>query len=75
MKKNIYLLGSTGSIGETSLKVLRKNKKNFNIGLLTTNKNTNKIYRQALEFNVKNIVIFNKKEFDKSREKFKKKKN
>ena len=74
MTKNIFLLGSTGSIGETSLKVLKKNKKKFNVGLLTTNKNIKKIYKQAIEFNAKNIVIFNKKEFEKHKDIFKKKK-
>ena len=73
MKKNIFLLGSTGSIGLTALKILKKDKKNFNLKLLTTNKSVNKIYSQALEFNVKQVVIFNKKEYLKKCLKFKKK--
>ena len=72
MKREIFILGSTGSIGETTLNILRKYKNHFKIGLLTTNKNTKKIYKQALEFKVKNIVIFNKKAYSKSLEKFKK---
>ena len=75
MKKNIFLLGSTGSIGLTTLKILKKDKKNFNLKLLTTNKSVDKIYNQALEFNVKQVVIFNKKEYLKKCLKFKKKKN
>ena len=43
MTKDIFLLGSTGSIGETTLKVIKKDKANFNIKLLSTNKNTEKI--------------------------------
>ena len=74
MKKNIFLLGSTGSIGLTTLKILKKDKKNFNLKLLTTNKSVDKIYSQAIEFNVKQVVIFNKKEYLKKRLKFKKKK-
>ena len=74
MKKNIFLLGSTGSIGLTTLKILKKDKKNFNLKLLTTNKSVDKIYNQALEFNVKQVVIFNKKEYLKKCLKFKKKK-
>ena len=75
MKKNIFLLGSTGSIGLTALKILKKDKKNFNLKLLTTNKSVNKIYSQALEFNVKQVVIFDKKQYSKYNLKFKKKKN
>ena len=58
---NLAILGSTGSIGETTLNIIRKNKNNFKIKLLSTNTNIKKIYHQAIEFNVKNIVINNKK--------------
>ena len=54
---NLAILGSTGSIGETTLNIIRKNKNNFKIKLLSTNTNIKKIYHQAIEFNVKNIVI------------------
>ena len=74
MIRDIFLLGSTGSIGKTVLKVLRKNKSNFKIKLLSTNKNINKIYNQALEFNVRKIVIFDKKLNHNDSIKFKKKK-
>ena len=37
MKKNIAILGSTGSIGKTLIKILEKEKKKFEILLLTTN--------------------------------------
>ena len=39
MKKKIVILGSTGSIGQNTLKIIKKNKKNFQIVLLSTNKN------------------------------------
>ena len=70
MTKNIFLLGSTGSIGDAALKVLKKDKRNFNIKLLTTNSNVKKIYDQAISLNVKEIVIFNKKEYYKNYKKF-----
>ena len=35
MKKKIAILGSTGSIGKTLIEILKKDKKNFNIKLLT----------------------------------------
>ena len=34
MKKRIAILGSTGSIGTSTLEVLKKDKKNFDIVLL-----------------------------------------
>ena len=74
MIKDIYLLGSTGSVGKTTLKIINKDKSNFKIKLLTTNKNVNKIYMQALEYNVNKIFIFYKNIQKKSLEKFKKKK-
>ena len=65
MIKTLFLLGSTGSIGKTTLNVVRKNKNKIKIKLLTTNNNIEKIIDQALEFNVKKIVIFSKKNFHK----------
>ena len=38
-KKKIAILGSTGSIGKILLDLLLKDKKNFEIKLLTANKN------------------------------------
>ena len=73
MTKDIIILGSTGSIGESSLKVIKKNKKKFKIKLLTTNKNIQKILDQALEFNVKRVVIFDKDKFKKYSKKFRQK--
>ena len=74
MIKNIFLLGSTGSIGVTALNILKKDRKKFNVKLLTTNSNVIKIYKQAILFNVKEVVIFDKKEYFKHIKKFKKKK-
>ena len=72
--RDIYLLGSTGSIGLSTLNIVRNNKKKFIIKLLSTNKNILKIYNQALEFNVKKIIIFNKPLYLKHKKKFEKKK-
>ncbi len=51
MKKKIAILGSTGSIGKQTLKIIKKDKKNFDVVLLSTNKNTKLILEQAKEFN------------------------
>ena len=43
MKKKIAILGSTGSIGKTLIEIIKKDKKNFDVILLTAYKNYNKI--------------------------------
>ena len=55
--KKIAIFGSTGSIGSSLLKIIKDDKKNFQIELLTANKNYKKLIKQAKFFNVKNIVI------------------
>ena len=57
MKLKIAILGSTGSIGKTLLKIILKDKKNFEIHLLSANKDYKTILRQAILFNVKNIIL------------------
>ena len=63
MKKKIAILGSTGSIGKSTIDILRKDKKNFDVVLLTTNNNYREILKQAKEFKARNIIINNKKHF------------
>jgi len=55
--KKIAIFGSTGSIGSSLLKIIKDDKKNFKIELLTANKNYKKIIKQAKFFNVKNIIL------------------
>jgi len=64
MKIKIAILGSTGSIGKTLLDIIRKDPKNFEIILLTANKNYKLLLKQAKEFKVRNLIITNKKKFD-----------
>ena len=45
MKKKIAILGSTGSIGKSTLEVIKKDKKNFDVVLLTANNNYRKLIR------------------------------
>ena len=61
MSKKIAILGSTGSIGKSTLEVINNNKKNFNIILLTANNNYKKLIEQAKQFKAKNVLIRNKK--------------
>ena len=74
MKKRIAILGSTGSIGINTLQIINKDRKNKIIELLSTNKNIKRIYNQAKKFNVKNLIIFDKKTFYKHKNFFIKKK-
>ena len=60
MKIKIAILGSTGSIGKSTLEVIKKDKKNFDVILLSANNNYKKLIQQAKEFNVKNVIIKNK---------------
>jgi 1-deoxy-D-xylulose-5-phosphate reductoisomerase len=55
--KKIAIFGSTGSIGSSILKIIKDDKKNFKIELLTANKNYKKLIKQAKFFNVKNIIL------------------
>ena len=70
MKKKIAILGSTGSIGKTLIKIIKENKNNFQILLLTADKNYKEILKQAKYFDVPNLIITNEKSFNE----FKKKK-
>ena len=74
MKTKIGILGSTGSIGKLTFDILKKDKNNFDIILLTTNNNYKEILTQAKEFKVKNLVINNKKHYLNLKRKLKNKK-
>jgi 1-deoxy-D-xylulose-5-phosphate reductoisomerase len=56
-KKNIAILGSTGSIGTQALDVIRANKDAFAVEVLTGNGNADLLIKQALEFNPNSVVI------------------
>jgi len=71
--KKIAILGSTGSIGKTLIKLLKKDKKNIKILLLTTNKNIELLFKQATFFNVKNVIITDVNKFLEAKKKFKNK--
>ena len=74
MTKDLIILGSTGSIGQTVLKSIRNNK-SFRVKLLSANKNIIKLLYQAIKFNVKNVIIEDYKKYIKYIQIFKKKKS
>ncbi len=59
MKKKIAILGSTGSIGKSLLQIINGDKKNYEIILLTGNRNYLDLYKQAKRYNVKNLIVTN----------------
>ena len=64
MKRKIAILGSTGSIGTSTLNVIKKNLHLFEIEFLSANSNYNKLIKQAKIFKAKNVCIYNKKYSD-----------
>ncbi len=61
--KKIVIFGSTGSIGTSLINIIKKNNKKFRILLLSANKDYKKIIKQANFFQVKNIIIIDKKSY------------
>ncbi len=63
MKKKIAIFGSTGSIGRTLFDIIKSNKSQFSVKLLTSHKNTKILLKQIKVLNVKNIIITERKSF------------
>jgi 1-deoxy-D-xylulose-5-phosphate reductoisomerase len=59
MKKKICILGSTGSIGKATLEIISKNKKDFDVVLLSGNNNVKLLITQAKKFKPKYIYSNN----------------
>jgi 1-deoxy-D-xylulose-5-phosphate reductoisomerase len=55
--KNIAILGSTGSIGQNSLNVIRNFPGEFRVTYLTANRNIDLLRRQITEFKPKGVVV------------------
>ena len=67
VKNLISILGSTGSIGKNLLSIIKKDKKNFNVILLTARKNYKLLLKQANYFNATNIIITDFNSFKKAK--------
>lgn len=59
MKKNIVILGSTGSIGRNALKIIEKFNDLFNIVGLSANKNINLLKSQIKKFQPDYVAVYN----------------
>ena len=58
-KKNIILLGATGSIGNSTLRLLRKNRDFFNLLGVSAHNNSKLLSEIVNEFDVPNVVLSN----------------
>jgi 1-deoxy-D-xylulose-5-phosphate reductoisomerase len=56
-KKNIIILGSTGSIGRSALEVIESNSDKFSVKYLSTNTRVDLLLEQAKKFNPRGIII------------------
>ena len=74
MKKNISILGATGSVGLNTLKIIDAKKKDFKIILLSANKNYKLICKQIKKYKPKYYIINNYFIFKLVEKKFKNKK-
>ena len=63
MKKKIVILGSTGSIGKTLIEIIKKDKKNFDVILLSADENYKELLKQAKLLKAKNLIVNNYESF------------
>jgi len=69
--KHLSVLGSTGSVGENTLRVVRIHPERFSIQALAAKKNIEKLYEQAVEFRPKVVCIYDLQAARKAAPKFK----
>ena len=67
-KKNVAILGSTGSIGTQTLEVIRSNPEKFQVEVLTAQNNADLLIRQAIDFQPNCVVIANESLYEKVRD-------
>ena len=74
MKRVISILGSTGSIGSSTLNIINKDIKKFSFNVFSANSNYNKIIFQIMKYKPKYFIISDKKTYLKINKKLKKSK-
>ncbi len=63
MKKNVAILGSTGSIGTQALEVIEKHPENFNVEVLTAKSSSKLLIEQAIKFKPGYVVITDEEKY------------
>ncbi len=71
MTKLVSILGSTGSIGISTLKIINLKRKLFKINVLSANKNYSQILHQIKRYKPNYFVVTNSKIYEKIKNKFK----
>ncbi len=71
MKKFISILGSTGSVGISTLRIIDKKKKLFKVNLLSANSNYKLICNQIIKYKPNLFLIFDRKIFLRTKIRFK----
>lgn len=74
MKKKISILGSTGSVGLSTLEIIKKRKNYFKPYIFSANKNYKLICKQIIKYKPVYFLIKDEKTFKKIKNKFKKNK-
>ena len=69
MKKTISILGSTGSIGLSTLSIVSAKKNFFQINFLSANKNYSLICKQIIKYKPKFFIVKNKLIYNKVKKK------
>lgn len=64
LKQNVIIYGATGSVGDSTLNLIRNNRERFNVVGITCNKNIKKAIMIANEFDCRNIGVGKKNLFD-----------
>ena len=59
--KRVLIFGSSGSIGRSTLEIIRKNKRDFKVIGLSVNKNIDMLYRQIKEFSPSYVCVVNER--------------
>ncbi|MCL6259336.1 1-deoxy-D-xylulose-5-phosphate reductoisomerase [Aquiflexum sp. TKW24L] len=67
-KKNVAILGSTGSIGTQTLEVIRSHPEKFQVEVLTAQNNADLLISQAIDFQPNCVVIANESLYEKVRD-------
>ena len=65
MKKNIVILGSTGSIGVNAIDVIKQHPEKFNVIAISTNQSIDLIIQQAKELKPNYVCVKNKEDLSK----------
>lgn len=67
LRKKVVLLGATGSIGESTLKVIRKHSDRLELVGIAANSSIEKLAQIATEFQVPNVAIFQEEAYTRAK--------